>query len=894
MTTLICQNEKRRKEVRKKPRLLGLDYLEVGNIDAIGTSLNEQRVLRVYFLGKADVDLDKSNIIIEGGRRIRDIKVQDVQIHHHQTAELDDYMLVTVDKAGDFSTYMLKVVKKIQGDEPGTYDWVRHAQFDSRYDRIEFNFKADCPSDLDCKQEAICPPEVLPEPDINYLAKDYASFRKLIFDRMALTMPNWKERHAPDIGVTLVELLAYVGDHLSYYQDAVATEAYLDTARKRKSVRRHARLVDYVMHEGCNARAWLCLQTEQDQPLKLEEIFFITGSDDRLPAGGNILSTDDLRQLQIDSYEVFEPVKSDDRNIQLYKSHNVIKFYTWGDSECCLAKGATSATLAGELIIGEEAPEENPCPEEPVQENGKEAQYDNAEQQGIDDQQNNGSDEQLPKLHLKPGDVLIFEEVKGPQTGHPDDANPKHRHVVRLTQVEAAIDQLEDKPVVEVRWAVEDALPFPLCISALGPAPKCKMIEDISVACGNVILVDHGQRLEDEPLGKVPKKETIKCCKAEGLVGNSIIVPAIYGPKLQHGPLTYRQPVNHLLPASKMLQQDVRKAIPQIKLTSCDEQKVKTNKEKTDKQWEPRQDLLASGPDDCHFVVELNDEGIAQLRFGNDELGEQPDAGLSFKANYRVGIGSVGNVGANAISHIISRVTLSGKKISVRNPMAAQGGVDPEAMSEVKLFAPHTFRKDLQRAITADDYAAIVERDFKGQIQRAAAKLRWTGSGYQVLIAVDPYGQDQANPDLLNAISAHLHQFRRIGHDFVVKSAQRVALDIELLICVSPAYLRGHVKAELLDILSNRILINGDLGFFHPDNLTFGEGIHLSRLVAIVQSIAGVDSVQVKKLQRLFEPPNQEIENGILPLGPFEIARLDNDPSLPENGKLTLTMGGGR
>ena len=55
------------------------------------------------------------------------------------------------------------------------------------------------------------------------------------------------------MGVTLVELLAYVADELSYRQDAVATEAYLDTARSRVSLRRHARLVDYRMHDGCNA-----------------------------------------------------------------------------------------------------------------------------------------------------------------------------------------------------------------------------------------------------------------------------------------------------------------------------------------------------------------------------------------------------------------------------------------------------------------------------------------------------------------------------------------------------------------------------------------------------------------------------------------------------------------
>ena len=51
--------------------------------------------------------------------------------------------------------------------------------------------------------------------------------------------------------MTMVELLAYAGDLLHYRLDAVATEAFLDTARLRTSVRRHARLVDYRMHDGC-------------------------------------------------------------------------------------------------------------------------------------------------------------------------------------------------------------------------------------------------------------------------------------------------------------------------------------------------------------------------------------------------------------------------------------------------------------------------------------------------------------------------------------------------------------------------------------------------------------------------------------------------------------------
>src|SRR5439155_4928009 len=129
----------------------------------------------------------------------------------------------------------------------------------------------------DCKGRPACPPVSYPAPEINYLAKDYVSFRQLIFDRPALTLPDWRERHVPDVGVALVDLLAYVGDYLSYHQDAVATEAYLATARQRISVRRHARLVDYRMHEGCNARTWLCIETSADTTLPADVSFATRG-----------------------------------------------------------------------------------------------------------------------------------------------------------------------------------------------------------------------------------------------------------------------------------------------------------------------------------------------------------------------------------------------------------------------------------------------------------------------------------------------------------------------------------------------------------------------------------------------------------------------------------------
>lgn len=133
-----------------------------------------------------------------------------------------------------------------------------------------------------------------------------------------------------------------------------------------------------------------------------------------------------------------------------------------------------------------------------------------------------------------------------------------------------------------------------------------------------------------------------------------------------------------------------------------------------------------------------------------------------------------------------------------------------------------------------------------------------------------------------------------MGHDLEVELARYVPLKIEMQICVKQHYLRGHVEAALLEIFSGRVLSDGRLGFFHPDNLTFGEGIYLSRLVAAAQAVTGVESIRVTKLERLGEGDRGELEEGILKLGPLEVPRLDNDPNFPERGTLKITMRGGR
>lgn len=875
-TPELCDVDLRRNLVRQKgdshgrPNLNGLDYLEVSE---------DQRSLRVFFLAKAPNPISKKNFVITGGQRVTDIRVIDIDVCRVAGKDLDDCLTITVDKPGDFSNYTLRIVELDKKGHP-TNRPLRG--FDRRFAQIVFSFKAGCPSDLDCLPRSACMPAPGLPVDLNYLAKDYASFRQTILDRMSLTMPDWKERHVPDIGIALVEVLAYAADHLSYYQDAVATEAYLDTARQRISVRRHARLVDYKMHEGCNARMWIFVETIGGSlKLKRNEFAFIAGLKKAAAETGGVITRDGLRRLNpaLRKYEVFEPMATA-AEFTFTEAHNRILFYTWGDFECCLAKGTTSATLIDEYLPDPPAKPgyKKPAAKKPA--------------------------EKRRKLSLNAGDVLIFEEVISPKTGEAADVDLTRRHAVMLTCVTPDVDELTGQPILQIEWAEADALPFTLCISSTGSAPDCEKLENVTVARGNIVLADHGRTIggrvvddrTEEDLGCVPADESESECGYVSCAPEVRIVAGRYRPVLEEDPITYSQwlphdgtsnpCLNHEISARELMHQDPRKALPQIALMS------RVPGDATDLFWFPRYDLLGSLAGDLHYVAEIDNRRRAHLRFSDGEMGRTPIASEQFRARYRIGNGIAGNVGAEAISHIVLKNNLSGIQLRPRNPISAAGGIEPEDTDRVRLFAPYAFRTELQRAITAEDYAELAQRH--PRVQKAMAVLRWTGAWYEVNVAIDPKEQTESAERLLDEVECLLRPFRRIGHDVRVTRATYVPLDIEMKICVKPDYLTGHVKAELLDVFSNRVLADGRLGFFHPDNLTFGSGVMISKLVALAHSVTGVDNVVVTKLQRFREVAGRELADGILKIGPLEIARLDNDLNSPENGKIAFTMMGGR
>jgi hypothetical protein len=812
----FCSQQNRRALVLQHPALNGIDYLEVCDS---GSDCGKQLLITLLKDARS-VTLTTSQITITGGGA--NAQVHPVKI---ATATADSPRTITVglDSAGDFSTYTFSLIANPSTADPPD-------GFDPQLSRVDFSFKAGCETAGDCAPDACCPPKPVPEPDINYLAKEFDGFTQVMLDRLAVLVPGWTETHPSDMGVALVEALAYAADHLSYQQDAVGTEAYIGTARSRISMRRHAKLVDYALDEGSNAKTWIFVDVANDIVLDSGTPLYPRVSG--LPV---TISPTSKQVEQLNSALTFELMQV----ATLFVELNEIHFYTWSDTNCCLAPGSTQATLVNHF------------------------------------------------QNLKEGTVLIFEEKLGPDTGNSDDADASKRWAVRLTRVQQKdylnrllVDPLDGTAITRIWWDPADALPFPLCISSTTDSNHgSRALKDVSVARGNMIPADHGIWQGWEDLGAVPPTPPTPVTAASCTCGSHdpIDTPRPrYFPQLAHAPLTFAVPFDAGAPASTFL---APSASPVLQLCVRDDRHRK---------WKVLEDLLSSHESDMVLVPEIERDNTVFLRFGDGQYGMSADAASSFQACYRVGNGAAGNIGHDTLAHIVTNV--SGIR-EVRNPLAAKGGRDPETMEHIRQRAPFAFRSQL-RAVTEDDYGVMAQLD--PAIREARGTLRWTGSWHTAFVSVDAASGDVPGAALVASTKNRLNLLRMTGVDLEVEGAVIVGLRIEMDICVDADHFRGDVRDAIMRVFTTGNQCSGQLGILNPENFTFGETIYTSPLIAAAQAVDGVSSATLTVFQRMDDPLFDGSAQGFLTMHRLEIARCDNDPNRLDHGIFVLHMDGGK
>jgi hypothetical protein len=827
----MATSRDRRAKVLASTTVNGIDFVEVVN--------QAQTQLRVHFLNAVTVTLSTAQApTITGGETIPSVNILPIPASAWGWDEGHLTLLLTVQAPGDFSTYNLTIFGV--GLDP-FFDW------------IAFSFKAGCPSDLDCATATPpCPPVLGDPPPIEYLAKDFLSFRQALLDFSTLRYPAWQERSEADFGMMFLEALSAVADDLSYTQDRIAAEATLLTATQRRSVIRHARLVDYEATPAVSASTWLQFEVAEGIDQIPHRLAATAPSPDGTPVtfetGAGLR---DQSALPPASY------------LWNRTADVPIRAYWFDDSQTCLAAGATSMWVAGhgykfkpgQMLLIETAGE------------------------------NPGDPPIRQIVHLlaagDPGGPPVKETCDDIFTLPVSHAGPPY-----LT-CQASPPGATEAPaaVTRIAWQASDALTAARDLTQ-------------TVVIGNIAGATQGRTASETfligppPAGVAqPPPSAIERIGPQPLMSPGVCgaPPAIRMHTLANAPMAWL-PQPTLDPSGEPM--------PEIQLqetTSGDG-------------WSWVRSLLLAEQFDQSFTTDpvayatiatnsnqsvqsdyASDEGDT-IRFGDSVFGANPDDGMSFLVTYRFGAGSSGNVAADAVSQLDT--SAAGKFLAVDNPLPAAGGADAQSLQSVQRLAPQQFRAPPQpRAVLIADYATAAQT--LPWVKRAGAQARWTGSWLTTFTTPEPVASEQIALDERTELIDLLNRYRMAGTESYVPDPDYISIDLIVELCAQPNAFAAQVKQAVTAALSPTGPGAAN-AFFAISGFVFGQPLQRSALEAAIQAIPGVAGVTCIEY-RLRDQTLDFLPMGdVVTVGASQIIRCDNDPSRPNNGALAVVVEGGR
>lgn len=835
----------------------GIDFVQV--VDSC-----EQTVLRIYFLtdprdlrppfedlGLADVVAepltlpDLSILSADGG-------APDVELVPCPAAEGEVLPPPTGIRWGQDDLVDRRYLE-ICTAEPGTFTDYRLAiddpRLDGAFNSVRFSFKAGCDRGLDCKPpDNPCPDEPPVDATIDYLARDFTSFRNALLDFAAQRYPNWQLPTESDQAVMLLEVMAALGDEFSYIQDRHNREAYLETATERRSLRRKARLMDHEIHDGRMASTILELT------VSAATLSVPIGAPVWVRATGNVLIP----------FELGTGMRDPDTDFLVEAVWNAGQFvpYCFVDEDECLAVGAT------EIVV------ENP---------------------GIFDA--------TSAAIWSAGRLLLLRDV-------PQDASETERlHLVRVTSVELFRDELMNQELARITWGEEDAVNYPMALATLDLSGNIVQatagarrtvfyrlgpLSAGDAAMGVLRAVERAGPLfglvDDCDLDDDPQTEAAGLSEPDR--------PPIYLlslPETDENGLAFADPLN-----------DLRRSLPEIDVYT-----VGTIADAPVDPFTYRRSLVFDSSDDEVFTLEdgtwrrilshvrHGEELVHQdyatgagysVRLGDGEFGQLPAPDGLIRVDYRLGFGSRANVPAQSVNLLAADGLVSPLAALVdaaSNPFAVEDGVDPESHADVRLLTPEAYRGSRLFAVRPEDYGEQAEMlDF---VQRAQGSFRWTGSWLSAITTVDPEDSFTLSEDRRDAVEALLEQRRQAGREVIVRPPRYVDLDLIVTLCAAPFAYPAQLRTRVADALVGQ----KPGAFFDPDNFTFGTALRRSALEAAIMNVAGVVAVLGIQLRIVGETDFRPFTDLVFEVADDRVIRLANDPRQPEQGSLTLLIEGG-
>ena len=793
--------------------LNGIDFVEIATED--------QKTLKVHFLNTVAVEGTLTGTPTStGGETISNVTPNPVQAANWTVDALGNPLLtLTVPSPGDFSNYTLTL---------------QSPAVDPFYSQVPFSFKALCTSTIDCATPAaVCEPSPADTPPIEYMAKDYNSFKQALLDFSALQYPDWRETAEADFGMMFLETMSAIADDLSYTQDRVASEAFLSTATQRRSLLRLGRLVDYEVLPPTSASVLLQFTVGnsaiQGGGVSGGPIYAGTVASAQGPDGSIV------------EYETGESMIDPTTGLLRQESYpasplwNQILPYYWDDSQACLSHGSTDMWVLG---VG---------------------------------------------LGFYAGQALLID------TSAVDTADPPVREIVHITSFTESQDALfpgppaAPTPVTHIFWDSTEALQYDhdLTNDGVGGVPR-------TVLAGNLVPATQGRRYtETFAIGVAPANSpNMPVALVRNGANSTPDAPVpMYIYSLAGSPLAW------------IAQDDPTQApLPEIVLSNVASdgttqpwiwRRTLLDAAEFEDSFtvDPAQYTRTALNSDGSSMYDYSGDSGYSIRFGDGIFGEMPDVGSVFRVTYRVGGGAVGNVAANSINK-----TIAG--LQVTNPLAAVGGADAETPDHVQQNAPYAFSAQQFRAVRSEDYQAAAQT--LPWVDKAGAAFRWTGSWKSIFVTADPVGGGDISLDENVELIDLLNRYRMAGYECFSSNPQFAALDLQISVCAQPDAFQSQVQTSILDALTDGITRSGQQGFFYPDHFTFGTALARSALEAAIQGCPGVlGVVEILVLRRGLDQSPITLPP-LLPVPTNWIIRCNNDPSRPELGSIAVSVGGGK
>ena len=470
------------------------------------------------------------------------------------------------------------------------------------------------------------------------------------------------------------------------------------------------------------------------------------------------------------------------------------------------------------------------------------------------------------------------DERRGPAAGsHARPAVPRRARSARSEPlpVTVPVPLSQTLPLVEVTWRAVDALTFP-AVPVRARSTDGTTVRRVSVARGNIALADHGRidhasrtRFEPPLLDGTP-------------------VPAAAGAGA----------ADHAVPAGRRLRRRFpRCASARIsRATSAVRARpspCRAARRGGQRHWWPVPTCSRAPSSRTTSWPTSTTTGARVLRFGDGEYGQRLIGVDQVDVWYRVGNGRAGNIGADSLAHIVRAGPAprwrGRRSKQLRNPLPARRGVDPELIEQVRQYAPAAFRAKQFRAVTERDYRERRARRSPASPARSRASAGPAAGTRCSSASIPRSGDDVAHRCARrHAPRARVQAARRTTRSRATGSPATTSRSARRATCRStsrstsaskPGYFRGDVAHAVSLALSAGVQPDGAPGFFNPANFTFGAaGLSEPHL----RGGRGGRGRRVGDASRcstaMAAMPAGELENGVLPIGAWEIARLDNDP----------------